>query len=117
LTYAVAIKINPTLAIFFPLTPYPGTPVFENFLSHENRPSNVQTWTDFIMTSNNAGISVNEKFSGSELRKIADSFNRRFYFRPRQITDIAKTISNTKEFFNIFRGFVSVACKAITSNK
>jgi radical SAM superfamily enzyme YgiQ (UPF0313 family) len=117
MTLEAAKKINPTLAIFFPLTPYPGTEIFDNFLNKELRPRDVESWANYIVTSNNSGVSVNEQYSGHELKDLANLWNRRFYFRPNQILNITRTIQSWSDFINIFRGFLYLAQKVFSFNK
>jgi len=104
MTFKTAKELNPTMAIFFPLTPYPGTTVYNDFFKEKDKLDTPDKWANFIQTCNNSGISVNRNFSGQELKKISDSFNRKFYFRPKQIVNIIKTIKSPSDFLNIYKG-------------
>ena len=101
MTLEAAKKIKPTIAIFFPLTPYPGTKVFNMYMSEDLKPKDVNEWEGFIVTNNKSGISVNKTFSGTELKKIADEWNSRFYLRPSQIFRLARSVTSLSEFIRL----------------
>lgn len=104
MTYDIAKKIDPTIAIFFPLTPYPGTRMFDEFLDKSLTPRSVEDWLNYIMTDNKSGISLNSKYTGEQIKAIANKYNRKFFFRPLHILDMLKTVSNLTEVFRLARG-------------
>lgn len=104
LTYKMAKRINPTIAIFFPLTPYPGTKVFCEFMDQKMVPKNVKEWENYLMTDSNCGISVNKDFKGQQVRIIADKWNRSFYLRPKHWLQMIRTIKSPVEFVRLFKG-------------
>lgn len=117
MTLRAAKQINPNIAIFFPLTPYPGTEVYDRYFSESLHPKDINDWRDFIITSNEKGVSINEEYSVHDLRNIVNKWHRKFYFRPKQFFNIAKTIKSLRDFKNIFRGFIYIVKSAVTANK
>lgn len=106
MTYRMAKRINPTIAIFFPLIPYPGTKVFCEFMDQDLVPKNVKEWQNFLMTDSNCGISVNDNFTGQQVRTIANKWNRRFYLRPWHWLQMARTVSSASDFLRLVKGGV-----------
>jgi anaerobic magnesium-protoporphyrin IX monomethyl ester cyclase len=104
LTYKTACRIKPTIAMFFPLTPYPGTSVFNEFMDPALAPKTVGEWDRFIMTSGQGSISVNPNHSGKSICGIADRWNRRFFRRPTQWLRMLRTVSSVGEFMRLARG-------------
>ncbi|MDP7636875.1 MAG: radical SAM protein [Phycisphaerae bacterium] len=102
-TFDAARRIKPTIAIFFPLTPYPGTPVFEQFMSPEQIPKTVSQWRGFLMTGPEGGISVNPGHTAAELRQIASRWNRRFHLRPGQLLRLLRTVAGPEEAIRLAR--------------
>ena len=104
LTYRAACRIKPTIAMFFPLTPYPGTRVFDEFMDPSIAPKTVGQWDKFIMTSGQGSISVNPEHDGQEICRIADRWNRRFFRRPSQWFRLLRTVSSVGEFMRLAKG-------------
>lgn len=106
LTYRTATRIGPTVAIFFPMTPYPGTRVYNEFMDPSFAPRDVSGWEKLTQTNNESGISVNPAFTGAQIRDIADRWNRKYFLRLRQILQIARSVSSPKEFIRIAKAAV-----------
>lgn len=104
MTYEIAKKINPTIAIFFPLTPYPGTRIYTEFLDKSLIPNSVEDWKNFIMTNNKSGITVNKDYTGEEIKAIANRYNRKFFFRPLHILNMLKTVRSLTDLLRLSRG-------------
>lgn len=104
MTYDIAKKINPTIAVFFPLTPYPGTMIFNEYLDKSLIPKTVDEWQKYIMTDNESGISMNEGYSGQEIKAIANKFNRKFFLRPLHILQMLKTVHSPTDFIRLSKG-------------
>ncbi|MCP4376408.1 MAG: radical SAM protein [bacterium] len=104
LTYKTACRIKPTIAMFFPLTPYPGTSVFNEFMDPSLAPKTVGEWDRFIMTSGQGSISVNPDHNGKSICGIADRWNRRFFRRPTQWFRMLRTVSSVGEFMRLAKG-------------
>ena len=106
MTLECAKRINPTIAIFFPLTPYPGTKVFCEFMDQGLVPKNVKEWRNFLMTDSNCGISVNDNFTGEQISDIANRWNRNFYLWPKHWLQMIRTIKSPVEFFRFAKSGV-----------
>ena len=104
MTYDMAKKIDPTIAIFFPLTPYPGTRMFDEFLDKSLIPRSADDWLSYIMTDNKSGISLNSKYTGEQIKAIANKYNRKFFMRPLHILGMLKTVHSPTELFRLSRG-------------
>jgi radical SAM superfamily enzyme len=104
MTLEAAVRIGPTIALFFPLTPYPGTEVYDKFLDNTLIPGDVASWNHYIVTSDTAGISVNPDFSGQELRHVVARWNKKYYFRPVQILRMLRSVSGLEDFMRLARG-------------
>ncbi|HDZ62126.1 MAG TPA: radical SAM protein, partial [Nitrospirae bacterium] len=106
MTYDIAKKINPTIAIFFPLTPYPCTRMFNEFLDKSLLPHSVDEWLSYIMTDNKSGISLISDYTGEEIKAIANKFNRKFFLRPLHMLDMLKTVHSPTDFIRLSRGAI-----------
>jgi len=104
MTYDIAKKIDPTIAIFFPLTPYPGTRMFDEFLDKSLIPKSVEDWHSYIMTDNKSGISLNAKYTGEQIKAIANKYNRKFFVRPLHMFRMFQTVKSPTDFFRLARG-------------
>ena len=113
MTWEAARVINPSIAIFFPLTPYPGTRVFNEHLDKSRRPQSVAEWERFLMTANTSGVSVHSEFSGAQLRAIADQYNRKFFLRPAKALHLMKTAHGIEDIIRLARGAVYLAHAAV----
>lgn len=106
MTYKIAKKIDPTIAIFFPLTPYPGTKLYNEFLDSSMVPHSVEEWQNYIVHDNTIGISLNSNYSGQEIKALANRFNRKFYLRPAHWLSMLKTVSNVSDLLRLLRGAI-----------
>ena len=113
MTYSIAKKINPTIAIFFPLTPYPGTRVFNEFLDKSLVPHSAEEWRNFIVTDNKSGISINSNYTGKEIKAIANKFNRRFYLRPTHWLNMLCTVGSFTDLMRLSRGAVYLSANYV----
>lgn len=117
MTYNIAKKINPTIAIFFPLTPYPGTKLYNEFLDSSMIPHSIAEWQNYIVHDNTTGISLNSKYSGQEIKALANKFNRRFYLRPAHWLSMLKTVSNVSDLLRLLRGAVYLLTNSLKELK
>ncbi|MEE9119365.1 MAG: radical SAM protein [Calditrichia bacterium] len=113
MTYSIAKKINPTIAIFFPLTPYPGTRVFNEFLDESLIPKSVEDWQNFLITDNKSGISLNSNYTGEEIKAIANKFNRKFYLRPTHWLNMLCTVGSFTDLMRLSRGAVYLSANYV----
>lgn len=112
-TLDAAKRINPTIAIFFPLMPYPGTVVFEEFMEPEMAPKNVDQWRDFVVTSSAGAVSVNPRHDGREISRLAQSWNRRYHFCPLHWFAMLRTVSSFGEGLRLLRAGLYLATTAL----
>lgn len=105
-TLKAAIAIGPTIAIFFPLTPYPGTVAFNEYLDKSLAPSSVEQWRGFVMTGSTGNLSLNKRYTGEQILRTSREWNHRFFFRPRQLFRLARSVSSVSDFFRLLRGGV-----------
>jgi len=115
MTLDVAKRISPTIAIFFPLTPYPGTEIYDKYFSSELKPKNVNDWKRYIVTSVSNGIKINKQFPPSFIRKISAQWTWKYYFRVSQIFRLVKTIKSWNEIKYIFRSGVMLSIRMMRS--
>lgn len=102
-TYEFALKLNPTIAIFFPLTPYPGTPIYDHYLKEQFKPHSALEWADYVITNMSAPISTNEKYSSEQIKSAADKWNKKFYFRPIQVWRLLQTVSKPSDLLSLIK--------------
>ncbi len=106
MTYKIAKKIDPTIAIFFPLTPYPGTKLYNEFLDSSMVPHSVAEWQNYIVHDNRSGISLNNNYTGQEIKALANKYNRKFYLRPSHWPSMIRTVSNVSDLLRLLRGAI-----------
>jgi len=106
MTYNIAKKINPTIAIFFPLTPYPGTKVYNEFMDKSLIPRTIEEWENYILTDSYSGPSLVKNYTSQEIRAIANRFIRKYYMRPSHWLSMIRTVRSTSDFMRLVRGGV-----------
>lgn len=104
MTYDIATKINPTIAIFFPLTPYPGTKVYNEFMDKSLIPRTIEEWENYILTDSYSGPSLVKGYTSQEIRAIANKFIRKYYMRPSHWFAMIKTVRNFSGLVKLVRG-------------
>jgi len=104
-TINFALELNPTLAAFNPLVPFPGSDIFNEDI---HAPKTVDGWKKYI-TVDVPPFSFVKGLTPEDIYKIAQRANRRFYFRPKQLWRITKTIRTATEFKEYVKaGFATV---------
>ena len=78
-TIDFALELNPTLAAFNPLVPFPGSDIFNEDI---HAPKTVDGWKKYI-TVDVPPFSFVKGLTPEDIYKIAQRANRRFYFRPK----------------------------------
>ncbi|MBN1502047.1 radical SAM protein [Candidatus Woesearchaeota archaeon] len=101
-TIKFALDTNPTMAFFNVICPYPGTELFDQCFSGD-AVDKIKDWQNFV------GIGVNPPLPHSnltqgELKKAIASAYRRFYFRPKAIWNILRSLSSFHEFKELTLG-------------
>ncbi len=109
MTLDAAKRINPTIAIFFPLTPYPGTKVFDEFMDPKRVPQSIEDWKQFVSTGDSGAISVNPQYDGKEIWNRARLWNRRYHLRPAHWIRMLRTVANPGEALRLARGGMYLA--------
>ena len=90
-TIDFAVKLNPDLALFNSLVPYPGTPVSKEFLS--SRDYDRIDWTMMRTSTTGAGpIFERDGRSAADLTRWVKRANRRFYLRAGFFTKILRLL-------------------------
>ena len=102
-TLAAAKRIAPTIAIFFPLTPYPGTEIFDSYVDNSQMPGSINDWRDYIVTGETEPASANSLISFKQIREISVRWNRRFFFRPSQVWRIFRTVKSLPELTRVIQ--------------
>jgi len=98
-TINFAIHLNPTLAFFNMLVPYPGTRDFSYFF--KDVPLDKIDWKNFVAIGTNSAIN---KPDNLDLEKIVYNANLRFYKRPSQLLHIISKIKTLYELWSYIKG-------------
>ncbi len=96
-----ALEINPTIASFNKLVPFPGTEVYETY--YKRYFDDNTDWSVFVGKSATT-ISFTEALTSRDIARYTVEAYRRFYCRPSQILRILVSIKTMKEFNAYVRG-------------
>lgn len=96
-----AIELNPVIASFNRITPFPGTELYETH--YKPKYGNVTVWDDFFPKGINP-ILVSENLTKSDLQRLTVKAYIRFYLRPKQIIRILFNLGSFSEFMAYVRG-------------
>mgnify|MGYP001576866128 CR=1 FL=1 len=111
-TYKFAKSLGPTITIFFPFIPYPGTKIFDT-LPEDLKPESPDEWKKFLMTSDLPIASFIEGCSRKKLALIIKLYTLRFYLRPKQIAKILNTIQSRQDLFEMIKSFFLLVVRLI----
>jgi len=100
-TIRYAIELNPTLAFFNMLVPYPGTRDFDTFFKDISL-DDIE-WKNFVAIGCNSVVSK-ETNMPINMEKMIYKANLRFYFRPRQLFHLLYKIKTLYEVQSYFKG-------------
>jgi anaerobic magnesium-protoporphyrin IX monomethyl ester cyclase len=93
-TIRFAIKLNPDLALFNTLVPYPGTPVSNEFLQPQDYDG--IDWTVMRTSTTGEGpVFEGDDRTTTDLVRWVKSANRRFYLRPGFVAKIPNLMPHT----------------------
>ncbi len=103
-TIRLSTSLDLDMAQFSILTPYPGSPLFEELAAHGELDTGVRSdgsvdtsvwkrYSSYIMFTDRPPVWVTPDLTASQLRKMQKEALRRFYLRPRQILRYARRIS------------------------
>lgn len=93
-TINFAIELNPSLAFFSPLVPYPGTEIYNRLCGIHFSPS--ENWSNYAAFGDNLALKLHN-ISPQKLRYYCSLANRRFYLRPEYILKRIKKLSSLTE--------------------
>ncbi|MFH1309489.1 MAG: radical SAM protein [Candidatus Omnitrophota bacterium] len=113
-TVKFALSVNPTLAFFNMLVPYPGTRDFSDFF--KDVPLEQIEWKDFVAIGTK---SVLKQSCGRaiDLEKMLSEANLKFYFRGKQLLHILSKIGTWHEFRAYITGAAALSLQMMKWNK
>lgn len=91
-------ELNPTIAMFFPLIPFPGTEVWRE----EFKPSSIEGWKKFL-TLADPPVSLMDGYAPPQVKRLADAATVRFYARSTQLLRMLKSIQSYWELKEYLR--------------
>ena len=96
----LAIKLNPTLATFNILTPYPGTAVYDEI--KKNNLMHAEDWNSIDQSG--SSVLKTKYLSAKELEKEMARAYKRFYYRPRYIAGRIIRMRGYRDIVKIYKG-------------
>lgn len=100
-TINLAIKLDPSLAYFNPLVPYPGTEIYDQFCGVHFDPS--KNWANYSAFGDKLALELHD-ISSKKLKYYCALANRRFYLRPAYILKRIKNLSSLAELRASLKG-------------
>ena len=99
-TIDFAIDLDPDLALFNVLTPFPNTPLFDQGV--EAGVVDPEPWADFLRSPDAGFVPApwTEHLSAEELAELLERAYRRFYFRPKLML---RQLAGTRDLSTILR--------------
>ena len=107
-TIQFAKDIKPTIAMFFPLVPFPGTAVWKP----EFKPATIDGWRRYL-TFDEPPFSLMEGFTPREVKRFADQATMSFYMRPSQMWRMLRSIGSPAELMEYIRSGLGVLTRTI----
>jgi anaerobic magnesium-protoporphyrin IX monomethyl ester cyclase len=107
-TVEFAKEIKPTVAMFFPMVPFPGTAVWKP----EYKPARIEDWRKYL-TFEVPPFSLMPGFSPAEVKRMADRATTQFYMRPSQLWRMFRSISTSVELMEYLRSGYGVLSRMI----
>lgn len=107
-TIRFAKELKPTVAMFFPMVPFPGTEVWKP----EYKPARIEDWRRYL-TFEVPPFSLMRGFSPAEVKRMADRATMRFYMRPSQLWRMFRSISTTWELMEYLRSGYGVLSRML----
>jgi aspartokinase len=103
-----AKELKPTVAMFFPMVPFPGTAVWKP----EFKPARIEDWRKYL-TFEVPPFSLMPGFSPVEVKRMADRATTQFYMRPSQLWRMFRSISTGVELMEYLRSGYGVLSRMI----
>jgi len=97
-TIRFAKELRPTVAMFFPMVPFPGTGVWKP----EYKPARIEDWRRYL-TFEEPPFSLMNGFAPQDVKRMADRATVEFYMRPSQLWQMFRSISTTWELMEYLR--------------
>jgi anaerobic magnesium-protoporphyrin IX monomethyl ester cyclase len=97
-TIEFAKELKPTIAMFFPMVPFPGTAVWKPTY----KPKRMEDWRTYL-TFDVPPISLMPGYSPQEVKQMADRATLEFYRRPSQLFRMFRSIGTTVEMMEYLR--------------
>jgi len=113
-TLDFACELSPTVAIIFPLTPYPGAECF-SYLSESQRPKALEDWKRFTMAIQEPPVSFIDGLSPRDLQRLANREHLRFYLRPKQLYEMLRTVRSAGELVGYLNSALAFAMRYFDS--
>lgn len=110
-TIRFAVELNPTIALFYILVPYPGTEIFDKRIGLEGLEG--LDWEDFVISKGSL-VADAENLSASEMRKLLRTAYLTFYLRPRALWNILKQFKDLNYIRAYFRGGIGLFKRLIS---
>jgi radical SAM superfamily enzyme YgiQ (UPF0313 family) len=112
-TIDFALELDPVIAMFFILTPYPGTEAYRIYMEGRVRHPD---WSDFVL-SNARPLIEPQGLTKEDLKRLIKKAHMKFYLRPRQIARLLRQINSWQEFKAYARGGMGLVTRMLTINK
>lgn len=107
-TIDLAIELDPDLAFFSPLVPYPGTEIYNQLCGVHFDPS--RDWVDYSAFGDNLALRLHN-IPSKKLKYYCSLANRKFYLRPAYIFKRVKNLSSFAELRASLRGAFALFSK------
>lgn len=109
-TIDFAIQLNPTLAFFSPLVPYPGTEIYNNLCGEHFTPS--YNWSNYSAFGNHLAFRLHS-LPLEKIKHYCSLANRRFYLRPAYIAERLKGLSSLSELKASLKGGFALLSRSL----
>lgn len=109
-TIRFALELNPHIAMFSILVPYPGTAPFKEFMKRQG--TDRIDWGHFMFSSGEGAVPVGD-MTEKELKKALQNALVRFYLRPTQMVRMLRGIHNLAELKGYLLGGLGVMGKVL----
>lgn len=112
-TIDFAIELDPTLAFFSPLVPYPGTEIYKDCLKFSLNPSN--NWSTYSAFGDNLALSLHQLPLG-KLKNYCSLANKKFYLRLSYLLRRIINLSSVSEIKDLTYGGLTLLAKVLKEN-
>ncbi|OSM01918.1 putative Fe-S oxidoreductase [Magnetofaba australis IT-1] len=106
-TFAFGRALRPSLLTFNPLTPFPGTPLFD---PQRHTPAHADGWADFV-TTRALPFDMNPELSASQLMQRVQRAHLRYYLHPLTLWRMLREIRSWGEIQALLVGFLGLLAR------